>query len=72
MCLPTGQSVDLLTLVEPTTEGLELRDAPCQKLQLVQVAIEYSDLGVDNEGITLFADATSTARLVSRTDIPEA
>lgn len=54
-------------LLDPSTEGLELKNAPYQQSnQLVQVSIEYSDLiGMDNESITLFADTTTTAKQVA-------
>lgn len=66
MCVNSGNMVNSSTLLEPAIEGLELRDAPYQQPhQLVQVFIEFSDLiGVENEGIGLFADATTTAKLV--------
>lgn len=62
-----GHLVKPSTPLEPSTEGLELRDAPYQQPhQLVQVLIEFSDLGVESEGITLYADATTTTKLVTK------
>ena len=54
--------MDSATLIEPCTEGLELKDAPYQPYaQLVQVSILYSDLiGVNYESICLFADANTS------------
>lgn len=67
LCFHSGKLVESGILVQPCTEGLELKDAPYeQPNKLVQVPINFSDLiGVDSESISLFADATTTTKQVS-------
>jgi hypothetical protein len=64
--LCSGKLAEPAMLVQPCTEGLELRDAE-QANKLVAVPIKFSDLiGVDSEPICLFADSTTSARQVGK------
>lgn len=61
VCFHSGTLVDPAILIEPYTEGLELKDACQPQMQLVQVSILFSDLiGVNYEAICLFADGTTS------------